>query len=137
MPLSYDNKANLINVDVAAKAILKISEITEEENRTYHITSPKVIGLEDVLSAASKCFGFDPPRVIPPEEFIFDKEYSFVQMKMMDPFIPYLDFHTTFDVKNTLYELEKINFVFPEFDEENLMRLFEYCSSVGFVKKKV
>lgn len=136
IPAREHSKANMINVDIAARAIYLISAFSDKRNTTYHIVSPEVPSLDRVLTAASDFFGFRKPELVNPEEMDMSQEYTFVREKMIAPYVPYFNFLAEFDMKNTKKELTKQKFKFPEFDEENLTRLFEYCDKIGFIKRK-
>lgn len=136
IPAKGHSKANVINVDTAARAIVLISNRSGELSTTYHIASPDSPTFEFVLDAASDFFGFRKPEIVRPEELNMVMEYSFTQERMIAPYLPYFSYLTKFDMENTLNCLKKENFKFPAFDKVNLTRLFEYCDKVGFIKRR-
>ncbi|MBN1353643.1 MAG: SDR family oxidoreductase [Candidatus Omnitrophica bacterium] len=136
IPVIEGSNINLINVDIAAKAIISITNNTKNANRNYHITSPKVSTLDYILDLASEHFGFKRPELVQWEKLDFYKDYSAVERKILEPYSPYFNYQTEFDMHNTLTELKKKEFAFPDFDKENFIRLFEYCDKVGFIKRK-
>src|SRR4030042_2889836 len=136
LPVIKEGKPNLINVDIAAKTIMLISQMNHRKNKTYHITSPDALPLSYVLGMASKFFGFKNPRLAPPNSIDMNKDYTPVKRKIIEPYLPYFNYLTKFDMKNTLDQIKKTNFVFPQLNKKNLYRLFKYCDEVGFIKKK-
>jgi len=136
IPAIENSKANIINVDIAAKAIFLITTSSGEKNMNYHIASPEIPIFGYVLDIASEYFGFKKPNFISTGKFDIQKEYSFVKRKMIESYIPYFNYVTEFDVKNTMRKLKKPKFMFPDFDERNFIRLFEYCNKTGFIKRK-
>lgn len=136
IPAAKDSMANLINVDIAVKAVHLIASSSKTKNMTYQIASPKSPRLEFVLDVASDYFGFDKLELVPLEKFNMDKEYSVTKKKMITPYIPYFNYFTSFDVRNTLNALKGHKFAFPEFDEVSFTKLYEYCVKAGFIKRK-
>lgn len=137
IPAMAHSKANIINIDVAARAIVLISRLTDKKNMTYHIVSPDCPTFECVLNVASDFFGFRKPELVKPEEIKMADEYSFVQGRMITPYVPYFSHLAKFDMENVEDCLKNTDFKFPKFDEANLMRLFEYCDRTGFIKRKI
>ncbi|MCQ9207737.1 MAG: SDR family oxidoreductase [Omnitrophica bacterium] len=136
IPAKGHSKANVINVDTAARAMVLISNRSDKPNMTYHIVSPDSPTFELVLDTACDFFGFRKPDIVRPEELNMVMEYSFAQERMIAPYLPYFSYLTKFDMENTLNCLKKENFKFPTFDKANLIRLFEYCEKIGFIKRK-
>jgi len=136
IPAREHSKANMINIDIAAKAILLISKQPKSKNMTYHIVSPKMPNLDYLLNIGSEYFGFIKPELVKFEEINVHKEYSFIKEKLISPYIPYMNYLTEFDMKNTKAALRGQNFRFPELNKRNLIRLFEYCDKTGFIKRK-
>jgi thioester reductase-like protein len=136
IPEPHYDVGNMINLDIAVKAIYKISSVSKNRNMNYHITSPKTVSLERFLSIACSYFGFRMPQLVPPEDFDMEKEYTPVKRKILEPYLPYFNYGTKFDMTNTSSALSGSNFTFPAFDDANFTRLFEYCSKVGFIRRK-
>jgi len=136
IPAANNSRANLINVDVAAEAIYLISNLSREKNANYNIVSPKTPELEFVLDIASDYFGYKMPRLIPLQDFDLEKAYTPVQRNLIEPFIPYFNYYVDFDMGNAMSILMSQNFVFPEFDETNFLKLYEFCDMCGFIKRK-
>ncbi len=136
IPVVKNGKAYLINVDIVARTIFLINSLPDKITMNYHIISPETPTLNYVLDIASEYFGFKKPEFIPSEEIDIYKEYSPAKRKLIEPYLPYLNCTIEFTMENTLNQLQRANFTFPEFDEENLIRLFEYCDKVGFIKRK-
>ncbi len=135
IPALNNSKANLINVDIAAKVICQISSAAENKNGTYHVVSPTATSFNRILEMASDYFGFKIPNFVTPDNINMGKEYSVVRRRMIEPYVPYFSYQTVFDLTNTKKAL-KDNFDFPEFDEKNFKNLYGYCDSIGFIKRK-
>ena len=136
IPASPDAVPNIINIDTVAKAIYLISRNPARKNRTYHIISPKTVTLKYVFDIAEEYFGYPMPELVPGEELDMNAEYTPVLKRLIKPFIPYFNYFTEFDMKNTLEALDGTGFQFPEFDEENLLRIYDFCYRCGFIKRK-
>ena len=136
IPAKGHSRANVINVDTAARAMVLISKRSDKPNMTYHIASPESPTFEFILDTACEYFGFKKPEVVRPEALNMVMEYSFAQERMIAPYLPYFSYLTKFDMENTLNCLKEENFTFPVFDKANLVRLFEYCEKIGFIKRK-
>lgn len=136
IPAAKDSQPNLINVDTVAKLVPLITRSSEMKNMNYHIVSPESPSLGEVLSTASEYFGFKLPKYSKKEGINICEEYSPVNRIMIEPFIPYLNFYTTFEMTNTLKAIESLDFNFPKFDKENLFRLYEFCDNTGFIRRK-
>ena len=137
IPASNDSSANLINVDIAAKVIHLISGTSKENNMTYHVVSPRAPTLDYVLTTASDYFGFKKPELVPPDKINIKEEYSPVRRHMIEPYLPYFNYAATFALDNVSKADNIKGFTFPEFDESNLIRLYEYCAKSGFIKRKM
>ncbi len=135
IPAISESAANLINVDIVAKAIILISNLSDDKNTNYHIASPNVPTFDYIIDMASKYFGFKKPNFVQPKEIDIHKEYTIVKRKMIEPYIPYFNYFTKFDITNTQNHLQSKKFKFPEIDKDNLFNLFEYCDKNGFIKK--
>jgi len=137
IPFFPEGSVNMINVDVLARAILKIDKFSNKKsNMNYHMVSPEGVLLADILDIASDFFAFKKPRFIPREEFNFMNDYTFIQRTMMGTYMPYWSSSVVFRMDNSLNSLEVSHFRFPEFDKDNLIRLFKYCEKTGFIKRK-
>ena len=136
IPAIKNSRANVINVDIAAKAIFLIASTGDTKNANYHIVSSKVLDFDYVVSLASEYFGFKKPEFVSLEKIDIRKEYSAIKRKMIKPYIPYFNYLAQFDMSNTMKRLDGEKFAFPEFDEKNFMRLFEYCANVKFIRRR-
>jgi len=136
IPVSDNNKAYLLNVDVTAKAIHSIANATKGENKNYHIIYPNNKTSHYILRIASDYFGFPAPKMVNRESFNWEKEFTPAQRMMIAPYLPYFNCKIRFAVDNSISKLKDSSFKYPEFDEENLKRLFAYCHKVGFIKKR-
>ncbi|MCK5450747.1 MAG: SDR family oxidoreductase [Candidatus Omnitrophica bacterium] len=136
IPADKDSSANMINVDVTAKIITKISIAETNRNITYNVVSPTVLSFEEVVGIASEYFGFKRPKLCSLDSFDIKKEYSPVNRLITEPFIPYFNYKCEFSIENTIGVLKDGINSFPKFDKKNLIRLFEYCDKQGFIKRK-
>lgn len=136
IPSFEGSKPNLINVDIVAKAIVLISGSSKADNMNFHIVSSNYPTLLEILESASCFFGFKLPKFVDKKEIDIYTEYSPANRIMIEPFIPYLNYKTTFKMDNTLREVDGKDFTFPDFNKENLLRLYEYCHKTGFIKRK-
>ena len=124
---------NLINIDTAARAIFILGE--KEGNHVYHITSPQDTTIGFFMELAAGYFKFKMPQLIPWENFDF-KEWTPVKKALADPYIPYFNSNTKFLSQKTQEVLKKYSFEYPPIDTDNVIRIFEYCSKRGFVKRR-
>ena len=136
IPEPVYNVGNIINLDIAARAICLISKKLDSKNMNYHITSPKTVSLKYVLDIASDFFGFKMPEFMPASDFDMNKEYTAVKRKLLEPYLSYFNYGGQFDMTNTIAQLSGTGFEFPSFDRSNFTRLFEYCAKSGFIKRK-
>lgn len=124
-------------VDYTAEAIIRISLDNNSYNSTYHLASPKLITLKKFVDVASRYFKFETPLFVPKEKFDFKKLSPF-QLRIILPYIPYLNYKLRFDTKHAQVILDKTDFSWPEIDDIFLKRLFKFCVQCGFIipKKK-
>ena len=133
-PGNFESSLNLINIDVAARAIVALSE--RGENSVYHIISPCEIKLRFLIELAADYFGFQKPEFIPIEKFDFD-DLTSVQRALASPFMPYLNYKAILAADKTFSILRgSYGFDYPRFNESNLSRIFEYCVMSKFIKKQ-
>ena len=136
IPAAKESRANLINIDITAKAIVRIDATSENMNMNYHIASPEMPDLRTILDFASNFFGYPKLEFVERTSFDWAKECSPVKWKMIEPFVPYFNYLVDLDMTNTTNALSNTNFLFPSFDENNFTKLFEYCAAEGFIKRK-
>ncbi len=136
IPLTTSGKTYLVNVDIAAKAIFLINKLSKTKNMNYHIVSPDAPTFSFILDMASEYFGFRKLEFVSTEKLDLHEEYSPARRKMIEPYMPYFNCLTELPIKNTLAGLRESNLRFPKFDEENFIRLFKYCNTCGFIKRK-
>lgn len=132
-PLGLDCSLNLINVDVAAKAIYLLGET--EGQSTYHIISPVDTKMSSIANFSCDFFGFPMPKFIPYEKFDFNI-MSFAQKALATPFIPYCNYKTRFLSEKAQGALKQRGFSFPLIDKNNLGIIFQYCLDSGYMKKR-
>ena len=136
IPALADSRVNLINVDTVARAIIAIAKKNKEVSKSYHIASQGAPTLTHILDIGSDFFGFKKPELVPSGGIDIVKEYTPIQRKLINPFVPYFNYKAEFNTQNTMSKLKRPKVVFPDFDESNLIRLFKYCNKVGFIKRK-
>ena len=121
---------NLINVDIAAEAIVLLAAL--EEEGVYHVVSPSETTIDFFMKTASDYFGFKLPKFIPVEKFNFNK-LTPTQKYIAEPYISYFNYTTRFSSAKTRKVLKKHGFEYPEIDKDNLIRAFKYCKKIGFI----
>ncbi len=132
-PMNLECSLNLINIDTAAKAIFLLGN--RDESKTYHIVSPEDTNNHFFAKLSSDFFGFKIPKFIPVERFDFSK-WTTTQKLLAEQFIPYCNYKNKFFSYYTQSILKGYNFEYPKIDKSNLIRTFEYCDEIGFIKKK-
>ncbi len=126
---------NLVPVDSAAKAIYLIANENRSTNKTYHISNITTVELGHFIDMASSFFGFKKPELIPLKYFDIDS-LTYVQRRLIEPYIPYFHYGTHFDSKNANIILSRKKFRCPAIDDSFLIKLFEFCVESGFIKPK-
>jgi len=124
---------NLININSVAEAMYLLAE--RKENRVYHIVSPEVTTIETLVSVAAGYFGFRMPEFIPFEKFD-SAQFTPAQRLLAAPFVPYFNYNTNFSSSVTQQVLKEYNFSYPKIDKQNLLRIFAYCSQIGYIRRK-
>ncbi|MEI8349198.1 MAG: SDR family oxidoreductase [Candidatus Omnitrophota bacterium] len=132
-PMNLECSLNLINIDTATKAIFLLG--CRDESATYHIVSPDDTNNYFFAKLSSEYFGFKMPKFTPLEKFDFTK-WTFTQKVLATPFIPYCNYKNKFISSYASNILKEYKFEYPKIDSKNLIRTFEYCDRVGFIKKK-
>ncbi|MDP2923724.1 MAG: SDR family oxidoreductase [Candidatus Omnitrophota bacterium] len=132
-PMNLECSLNLINIDTAAKAILLLGD--RDESVTYHIVSPEDTNNYFFAKLSSNYFNFKIPKFVPLEKFYFDK-WTATQKMLAEPFIPYCNYKNKFISSYTQNTLKEYKFEYPKIDSNNLLKTFEYCDKVGFIKVK-
>jgi len=126
----------IVNNDIAIKSILMIYRAGGEINENYLIDSPVRTNIKTLIEYAGKYFGFKIPEFVSQKKKNIFNEFTPVVQKILSLYLPYFGCGSYLTMHNTLRIARKEAFDFPEFDNVNMNRLFEYCSDVGFVKKK-
>jgi long-chain acyl-CoA synthetase len=132
-PMNLECSLNLINIDTAAKAIFLLGN--RDESKTYHIVSPEDTSNHFFAKLSSNFFGFKIPKFSPVEKFDFSK-WTSTQKLLAEQFIPYCNYKNKFISSYTQSILNEYKFEYPKIDKANLIRTFEYCDEIGFIKKK-
>ncbi|MDP8265871.1 MAG: SDR family oxidoreductase [Candidatus Aceula meridiana] len=133
VPANRQTIHNFIPVDVAAKAIFVLSK-NVEENNVFHIMSPNNSHCGKFLDLAAIFFNFRNPKFIPIEKFDF-KEITFVQKRMVEPYIHYFNFKCIFCSEHTREVLGRYNFFYPRINNRYFLEIFSYCHNAGYITK--
>ena len=88
-PVNPECLQNIVNIDSTAEAIYLLGE--SSESGTFHIYCPEDINLKKLIKFASKFFKFKMPKLIPLNDFPFDK-WTPAQQHLASPFIPYFNY---------------------------------------------
>ncbi|MEW6086873.1 MAG: SDR family oxidoreductase [bacterium] len=134
IPADKNSIYYLVPVDYVAKAIMRISLNKNDNNNklTYHIINSDTLVLNKFLDISSKYFKFKKPLIISKINFCFEKLSPF-QMRIIWPYIPYLNYGLHFDSKNTKTILGKTDFKWPKINDVFLRRLFKFCVQCEFI----
>ncbi len=133
-PSSIDCFLNYINVDSVANIIFMLAE--REKPKIYHLTSKDDTNSWNFIQLAADYFGFKMPKFIPLKDFNFNR-WTPAQKILAQPFIPYINYNTKLISFKTHQILQRLGFVYPKINEDNFIRLFQYCSEIGFIKRKL
>jgi thioester reductase-like protein len=132
-PANIKSMHNVIPVDVAARSIYLLSR-NGKKSKIYHVVSPNDMAFGEFISLAGSFFRFTLPHFTPDPSFNY-RLLTFIQKRMIEPFIPYLNYQIIFNGDLTINELKSEGFRLPYITSEYLTRIFEFCNKVGFVKK--
>ena len=135
LPARKNAKHSLVPVDYAAEAIYFISGNEKCRAKTFHIANPNTITFERFIDIAGEYFGFEKPKMVPMEEFAFN-ELSALGKRLLNPYIAYFNYETSFDASNSLEILSKATFKWPEINEDILHILFDYCVKAKYIIPK-
>ncbi|MFH1846329.1 MAG: SDR family oxidoreductase [Candidatus Omnitrophota bacterium] len=125
IPANKDAGMNLIQVDTAARSIYMISSfIDKSPNKTYHITSPNLIKIEDLLKISADIFRFKKPLFVSEKDFQKER-LNVIQRSMIKAFKPYLNQHTVFDNTRALNILKKCGSKIPMMTKNTLREIFK------------
>lgn len=125
---------NLINVDTVAKAMLLLGE--EQEPAVYHLSSPTDTSISWCFNLAAEYFGFKIPEFVSIENFDFSK-WTPAQKLLANSYIPYFNYNAIFLSKETRKKLKKYYFNYPEINQPNLFKSFDFCCKKKFIQGKV
>ena len=135
IPAEGSTLYSLVPVDHVAAAIVSISRDESSRNSTFHIANPNEITLRQFVKAAAGYLKFNEPVLIPREKFDF-KRLSPLQLELLKPYIPYLNYELRFDSHHALEILKKTNFRWPKFNKSFLRKIFHFCIQCGFIVPK-
>lgn len=134
MPINRKTVLNIVPCDYAAKAILLLSQ-NFSNNDTYHIVSPQNLSILRLMKFASKYIGYKEPKYTDIKNLNLNKLATFGR-KLLERYIPYLNFAAVFDSRNTFNKLKKLGFKYPSIDNKFLSRLFEYSINKRFISQR-
>jgi len=134
-PCDLDCRQNLINIDVAVRAISTL--LTDDSgNDVYHIMTPEGIRLREFLNMAARYFEFRLPRCVSSDKFDFSR-LTPVQKGLCAEHVPYFNYRACFQAGKTEKLLEShYDFHYPVVNEEILRAVFRYCVETGFLKRR-
>lgn len=118
-------------VDYVAEAIVRISLDNDSCASVYHLTGYEIT-FDKFLDSASKYFKFQKPLFIPIGKFDFENLSPF-QLRIIKPYISYLNYKLRFDSKNAQVVLNKTGFRWPKISNAFLRRLFKFCIQSKFI----
>ncbi len=126
IPANTNTELNLIPVDIVSKAIYLISTTKNRPpNQNYHIANPRPLKFGTLLNIASNFFAFKKPKCIPVSRFHMDN-LNFMQRKVIEPFVPYLNQKLSLDIKNTASVLKRYDFTIPAIGKEAVITTFRH-----------
>jgi thioester reductase-like protein len=121
---------NVVPVDFCCKALYILSQSSEDKNKTYHIFPKSSIFAKSLLLYFSKAMEFRIPKLVSLSNFDFSA-LTPVQQKMLKYIVSVnLNVHLSSHLTNNI--LKKLNFSFPEIDEELFRPICAY-----FINKRV
>ncbi len=124
---------NFIPVDIAAEIICNLA-CKDEAGKVFHVVSPNNLNCYKMLRKASGFFKYKNPKWISLKEYK-ESRLSFVQKRIIDPFVPYFNYFGKYDSRKTFEALKKRNISLPKVDEILLEKMFLYCRESGYIKK--
>ena len=131
-PIDLASAQNLINIESVGRGLFLLAD--EPGPLVFHLVSSEPVRVSRLLNMAGEYFGYKPPRLIAPDKFDFSK-WTPVQRVLSQPFLPYFNSRSRFASRKTAAILAKKGFAFPEIDDANLLRIFEYCHKTGFIRR--
>ncbi len=134
LPANNSSIMNFLPVDYIVRAISKISDTNKDT--TYHIVSPDDYTFGAFVRAASTFFGFSAPDLIPLEQFDM-KSLTGAQKRMIQYFVPYMNYSVSFNSEKTKKTLDELGVKLNSINEAMLKRMFEYAIKIGFVKRDI
>ncbi|MCU0651989.1 MAG: SDR family oxidoreductase [Candidatus Omnitrophica bacterium] len=121
----------LVPVDYIAEAIYLISSRTKEQNKNYHLFPTEPVLVEKIIDCGCKMINAYPPKAVSLKDFDL-KKLSPAQKAILENNILAINFNNKLNSKETCRLLAGYGLVFPQMNEENLLRAFKY-----FAKKMV
>ncbi len=124
---------NIIPVDLAARAICVLGN--NARGGTYHIVNPCDTKAGYFVDLAAKFFNYKNPEFIPLKQFNF-QDLTPVQHSLIKVFIPYFNYKAKFLSDRTQAMLRRYHFCYPEISTDYFERIFQFCLTSGFIKRK-
>ncbi len=134
IPADRATTLNIIPADIAAKAIVLLSE-KGKESGTFHIISSNNIKLIKFYALAAKYFHYSNPDFVNLKDFDLSV-LTPVGRKIVGPLIHYFNHRLIFKNNKTRKRLAELDFRFPIVDEDYIARLFQYCEAVSYMRRK-
>jgi|GEM_PF-4725452 thioester reductase-like protein len=125
MPLYHKGVFNLIPCDFAAKAIYLLSK-NSSRNATYHIISPENFLITKLVKSSVKYFNSKEPLYVDIKNFN-PGDISISEQKLIQLFLPFLNYRTIFNGNATFRELKKLGYDSHPLDEQFIIKLFDYA----------
>ncbi|MFH1853930.1 MAG: SDR family oxidoreductase [Candidatus Omnitrophota bacterium] len=132
IPVDGNSLINLVPVDKVAESVYLIANREKQKNMTFNILNLKYVTIRFIIDVASEFFGFKKPRFTPSKRDLSKRTYF--QKKLLNIYLPYCDYKTTFDTTNSDAILKNHNFLWPKPNRGFLETLFRYCAKIGYIK---
>ncbi|MBN2484148.1 MAG: SDR family oxidoreductase [Candidatus Omnitrophica bacterium] len=134
-PITGDRPVNMVTVDAVAGSLYAILDSTTVLNGTYHLFPQTPVFLKKFLEIASQLIGFKKPRLCTWPEFDASP-LTPVQKAIINMNSLYFISDPQLSSDYTGEALKKIDYSFPEIDDEMLARLIQYVITSNFIKPK-
>ena len=125
---------NIIFVDELCNAIFRIASLSSSENKNYHPFSSEAVPLELILDMSNKFLEFRKPELISRENFLKNNPTPAQKMLLQNNILLFNDY-VRLDSKTTEKVLEQYGFEFSKMNKDYLLKVLEYCTEAGFLKK--
>ncbi len=112
-------------IDLLSEAIYIISINTKEKNKNYHPFPKKMIPVENIIEVAAKLLNFKKPKIVSLEDFKIEK-LTASQRAILQNSILSVNLKKTLASDYTNAILNRLNFKFPEINNELITRILKY-----------